>query len=117
MFKLLSVNGTNLRDPDGSYNLSKTDIVNEYEGEDGRKTLEIIRQNVISGSVTYKGLTPSMMKTIVSSLSTVTNFVLYDPIKDEVVEIEAKVSNIKTSKIHHKNSLSVWSLSFDIDEL
>lgn len=117
MYKLLSVNGTNLRDPDGSYNLSKKDIINEYEGEDGRKTLEVIRQNVISGNVTYKGLTSSMMKIIVSSLSTVTNFVLYDPTKDATVEIEAKVSNIKTSKVHHKNNLSVWTLSFDIDEL
>ena len=117
MYKLLSANGTDLLDPEGSYQLSKNDIVNEYEGENGRKTIEIVRQNVISGSVSYKGLTASMLKKIMDSLSLVTNFVLYDPSKEALVEIEARVSNIKANKIYHRDNISFWSLSFNIDEL
>lgn len=117
MYKLLSANGTDLRDPDGTYQLSKKDITNEYEGEDGHTILEIIRQGVVSGSVTYKGLTTDMLKTIISSLTTVTTFTLYDPMQDAVIEIEAKVSGISVNKVHHKGDTSVWSLSFKIDEL
>lgn len=117
MYKLLTVNGTDLRDPDGSLEISKKDLVNEYEGEDGRKTLEIVRRNIISGSVSYSGLTVSMLKEIMDSLSTLTTFVIYDPMIDDTVEIEARVSNVSTKKLCHQNNVSVWTLSFNFDEL
>ena len=54
MYKIITANGISFVDPEGSFTLSKTDDINEYKGEDGHIIVEIIRQNVISASVSYK---------------------------------------------------------------
>ena len=117
MYKIINANGVEFTDPEGSFTLSKTDKVNEYEGEDGRKTIEIIRQNQISASVSYKGLTVEQLKTMSEALSTVTTFLLYDALTGKQKQVIAKVSSVKVTKVYHKGDLSVWSLTFDIDEL
>lgn len=117
MYKILSANGVEFTDPEGSFTLSKNDDVNEYKGEDGHCTIEIIRQNVISASVSYNALTVEQLKIMSEALTTVTTFTLYDPLTDSQVEIRCKVSSVKVQKVHHRHDVSVWSLSFNIDEL
>ena len=117
MYKIITANGIEFTDPEGDFTLSKNDEVNEYKGEDGRRTIEIIRQNVISASVSYKALTVEQLKTMSEALTTVTTFVLYDPFTDSQVLINAWVSSVKVQKVHHRDNVSVWSLSFNIDEL
>lgn len=117
MYKIIKANGVSFTDPEGSFTLSKTDNVNEYKGEDGHKIIEIVRQNVISASVSYKALTVGQLKTMSEALTTVTAFDLYDPMTDSVVTVTARVSSVQVKKVHHRHDVSVWSLSFKIDEL
>lgn len=117
MYKLLSINDVPIKDPEGSFIISREDKYNEYEGENGHKTIEIIRSNVINISVSYKGLTAKQLKNIVSLLNIVTTFTLFDPATEEQKEITGLVDNMKTSKVYYKNGVSVWSLSFEIKEL
>ena len=117
MYKIITANGVSFTDPEGSFTLSKTDNVNEYEGEDGYKIIEIIRQNVISASVSYNALTVEQLKTMSEASTTVTVFRLYNPMTESVIDVTARVSSIQVKKVHHRNDVSVWSLSFKIDEL
>lgn len=117
MYKIITANGVDFVNPEGDFTLSKTDDVNEYKGEDGHCIVEIIRQNVISASVSYNALTVEQLKTMSEALTTVTNFKLYDAMTDSVIDVTARVSLVQVKKVHHRHEVSVWSLSFEIDEL
>lgn len=117
MYKIITANGVDFVNPEGDFTLSKTDDVNEYKGEDGHCIVEIIRQNVISASVSYNALTVEQLKTMSEALTTVTNFKLYDAMTDSVIDVIARVSSVQVKKVHHRHEVSVWSLSFNIDEL
>lgn len=117
MYKILTANGVEFKDPEGSFTLTKADKFNVYEGEDGHKTVETIRDDLISASVSYKGLTVEQLKTMSEALKTVTTFLLFDALTGTQRLVTGTVKSIKVNKVYHKNDLSVWSLSFDIDEL
>jgi hypothetical protein len=117
VYKIITANGVDFVNPEGDFTLSKTDDVNEYKGEDGHCIVEIIRQNVISASVSYNALTVEQLKTMSEALTTVTNFKLYDAMTDSVIDVTARVSSVQVKKVHHRHKVSVWSLSFKIDEL
>ena len=117
MYKIITANGVDFVNPEGDFTLSKTDDVNDYKGEDGHCIVEIIRQNVISASVSYNALTVEQLKTMSEALTTVTNFKLYDAMTDSVIDVIARVSSVQVKKVHHRHEVSVWSLSFNIDEL
>lgn len=117
MYNLLAIGDFVLKDPEGSFNIQSNDVVNEYKGEDGHKTIEVIRNGQISGSVSYKGLTAEQLKEICDHLGAVTHFQMFNVLTNAVIEITARVSGVKAKKIHHKGEVSVWSLSFNIDEL
>jgi hypothetical protein len=72
---------------------------------------------VISASVSYNALTVEQLKTMSEALTTVTNFKLYDAMTDSVIDVIARVSSVQVKKVHHRHEVSVWSLSFKIDEL
>lgn len=117
MYKLLEVNGVILPDPEGNYDISLGEKFNEYEGEDGSKTIEVIREGMINCNVSYKGLHAEKVKEIQDALKIVSTVVVFDPTSDSTKEITAKITDVKTQKKHHKNNISVWSLSFKIEEL
>jgi hypothetical protein len=117
MHKLLEINGVALPDPEGSFSLEKEDKYNEYEGENGEKTVEIIRENIISGNVSYKGLTAKEVKKIMNAITLVSTVKVYDPGSDALKEITAKITGVKHDKKFYKNDVSVWSLSFKLEEL
>jgi len=117
MLKLLEINGTSLPDPEKTFSLNKEDKYNEYEGENGERTIEVIRENIISGNVSYKGLTVEKLKEIKNSITLVSTVKIYDPGEDAVKEITAKITGVKYEKKFHRNNVSVWSLSFNIEEL
>lgn len=117
MYKLMTVNGVDLPDPEGTFDISLNDKYNMYEGEDGSKTVEVIREGVLCCNVTYNGLLENKLKEIKNALKIVSRIVIYDPMSVSTKEITAKITDIKTQKIHHKNGISVWSLSFSIEEL
>nr|DAX53032.1 MAG TPA: hypothetical protein [Caudoviricetes sp.] len=117
MLKLLTINDIEIPDPEGSLSVKKNDKYNEYEGEDGVKTIEVIREDFISGSVSYKGLTAEQVTEIVEAIELVSAVKIYDPGINAVREIKALIKDVKYDKKYYKNNISVWSLSFTIEEL
>lgn len=117
MYKLLTINGVSLPKPEGDFTLSLNDKYNEYEGEDGTSTVEVIRQGILSLSVSFNGLPEEYLKMIVDAITLVSSVVIYNPMKMGVQTVTARITGIKTKKIWYQNNRSLWSLSFDIDEL
>ena len=117
MYKLLSVNGVSLPQPEGDYTLSKNDKYNEYEGEDGTTTVEVIRQGIISLAVSYSHVTEKNLKEIMDAIKLVSSVEVFDPTQQKVRKITAKITGIKTKMFYYKNGISVWTLAFNVDEL
>lgn len=117
MYKLLSVNGVSLPQPEGDYTLSKNDKYNEYEGEDGTTTVEVIRQGIISLAVSYNHVTEKHLKEIMDAIKLVSSVEVFDPTQQKVRKITAKITGIKTKMFYYKNGISVWTLAFNVDEL
>lgn len=117
MLKLLEINGISLPDPEKAFSISKEDKYNEYEGENGERTIEIIREDIISGKVSYKGLPAEKMAEIEKAITLVSTVKIYDPGKNAVKEITAKITGVNSEKKFYRNNVSVWSLSFNIEEL
>ena len=117
MYKLLSINGVSLPKPEGDYSITKNDKYNEYEGEDGSSTVEVIRRGIISLSVAYNYVTEKHLKEITDAINLVSEVYVFDPTKGVVRNITAKVTGIKTKMIYYKNGISIWTLSFDVEEL
>lgn len=117
MLKLLTINDIEIPDPEGSLSIKKDDKYNEYEGEDGVKTIEVIRENIISGNVSYKGLTADQVTKIVEAIKLVSAVKIYDPGINETRDIKALIKDVKYDKKCYKNGVSVWSLSFTVEEL
>lgn len=117
MHKLLSINGVSLPKPEGDYSITKKDKYNEYEGEDGSSTVEVIRQGVIALSVSYNYVTERHLNEINDAIRLVSEVEVFDPTIRKVKKFTAKISGIKTKMLYYKNEISIWSLSFDVDEL
>ena len=117
MFKLLKINTVELPDAEGDFTINKHDKFNEYETEDGKTTVETIRQGIVSLSVSFNGLTETMVKTICDAITLVSTVEVFDPALGQPKEITAKITGVKTTKIWFRNNVSIWSLSFNVDEL
>lgn len=117
MYKLLSINGVPLPNPMGDFTISQNDKYNEYEGEDGKTTVEIIRQGILSLSVSFNGLPEDYLKMIVDAIRIVSTVVIYNPLTKSTRKMTAKITGVKSKKIWYQNNQSLWSLSFEIDEL
>lgn len=117
MYKLLTINGYELPDPEGSYSLNIDSKVNEYETEDGSTYIEVIRDRVASSSVSYIGLTAEQIEAIYENIKPVSKVKMYTSVIDNVREFDAYISKVKTDKVTHRNGISVWKLSFNIEEL
>ena len=117
MLKLLTINDVELPDAEGAFSVSQETKLSEYEGENGVKTVEVIREDILSGNVSYKGLTAEKVKEIVYAITTVSSVKIYDAARDALREVNALISGVSYDKKFYKNDVSVWSLSFKIEEL
>lgn len=117
MYKLLKINGVELPDPEGEFTINKKDKFNEYKTEDGKTTVEVIRQGIFSLSAKYNGLAEETVKTISGAIKLVSTVEVFDPDLGQTKEIKALVTDVKTKKVWYRYGLSVWSLSFSVDEL
>ena len=117
MYKLLTINGFEIPDADGDLQISESEKINEYQGEDGHTTIEEIRQGIISLSVSFDVLSEDMLNKIKSTLSIVSTVDIYNPLKKETETRKMKVSGIKVKRVCYKQNTSLWSLSFNLDEL
>lgn len=115
MHSLLTINGVDFPTPEGSYDVKYSNITNEYEGENGEKTVEIIRENVVSISVSYNGMTEEQLNTLHTALTTVCTVAFYK--KGVKTTAKMKLSDVSTPKKYYKHGLSVWGMSFSLEEL
>lgn len=117
MYNILQIGNLVFQTPQGSVTVKSDDKVNEYQTEAGTTRVELIRADVLSGNITFKGLLVADIATYRAALDTVTTLVLFNPLVNNTETIEAKISNISAQKIEHNNSFSAWSFSFDFEEL
>lgn len=117
MYNILQIGSLVFQTPQGEVTVNSNDKINEYETEAGKKRIELIRADVLSGKITFGGLLVADIATYRAALNTVTTLVLFNPLVNNTETIEAKISNITTQKIEHNNSFSAWSFSFDFEEL
>ena len=117
MYDLLTINGVRLPKPEGDFTITRKDKYNEYEGEDGSSTVEVIRHGVISLSVSYGHVTEKHLNEIIGAIRLVSEVALYDPANRAPRLISAKITDVKTKMLYYKNGISVWTLSFNLDEL
>lgn len=114
MHSLLVINGVEFPTPE-SLDIKYKSVVNEHTGEDGKKTVEIIREDVVTISVGYKGMTEERLKVLHSVLTTINTVVFYK--KGVEATAEMKLSDVSTPKKHYGHGLSVWGMSFSLEEL
>lgn len=117
MYKLLKINGIGLPDPSGEYSVSYQDIYNEYETENGKTIVEVIRENRLKVKISFIGQKVMKIKEIAEALKLVSQVEAFDPSKNDTRVFDVLISNVDMKKVHHRGDLSVWSLSFDIKEL
>ena len=115
MYDLLKINNVTFPLPEGGFNVSYSDITNDSESDDGKTVVEVIREDVASISVSYKGLLESKANELLAAIKTVNTVSFLR--KGTVQTCQMKASNIRTDKVWYKNNISAWSLSFDLQEI
>lgn len=115
MRNLIIINGMEFPTPEGSFDIKYKDKTNEYEGEDGKKTVEIIRKDVTTISVSYNGMTEEKLNELLKTLDTVCAVTFLK--KGVETTVDMKLSDVSTPKKYFKNGLSVWGMSFSLEEL
>lgn len=117
MYNILQIGNLVFQTPQGEVTVTRNDKINEYETEAGKKRIELLRADVLSGKITFGGLLVADIATYYAALDTVTDITLFNPLKNATETITAKISNITTQKIEHNANFSAWSFSFDFEEL
>lgn len=118
LMDLVTINNVALPNPDkGTVSVDEVDVFNAYSTEDGGQVIEQIRVGKIKANVSYKGLTAEDIATINSAITLVSDVVIYNPHTNASKTITARVTNKKAKIIAYYNNISLWSLSFDIEEI
>lgn len=116
MYDLLKINNVTLPKP-AKFDISLDDKTNEFNAENGTRTIEVIRENIASISVGYDSLTADNFQTVKGALSKISQVTYYNPATQTLRTVQMEVSNIMQGKNYHDNNISTWSLSFDLREL
>ena len=115
MYDLLKINNVVFPIPEGGLDITYSDITNDSQSEDGMTVVEVIRKDVASISVSYGGLLESTVNNLSAALKTVSTVSFLR--RGTVQTCQMKVYNVKTSKKYYGKNLSIWSLSFDLQEI
>lgn len=117
MSNLITINGVPLPEP-SSYSISTNNKINEFEAESGKKTLDVVRQNIYSISISYSGILENKLKSLQQLLSSVVvNVGFYDTQSGSNITKRMKVSGKSQGKNYFKDGISAWSYSFSLEEL
>lgn len=119
MENLLIINDMTFPEPEGSYSIAYEDKVNEYESESGETTIEVIRKNICKISVKYNGFKETRLRELASAIQTVNSVKYYNPLSGAVENktMKANTDRISIEKKYYKYGRSIWSLSFDLEEM
>ena len=117
MYNILQIGSLVFQTPQGTVTVKRNDKTNDYNTEAGTKRVELIRKDVLSGTIAFKGLLVADIATYYAALDTVTQLVLFNPMKNNTETFNAKITNIQCDKIEHNTNFSAWRFSFDFEEL
>lgn len=116
LYDLLKINNVTFPKP-AKFDISLEDKTNEFNAENGTRTIEVIRENIASINVGYDSLTAATYQTARAALAKVSQVQYYNPATQTLRTVQMEVSNIASSKNYHDNNISTWSLSFNLREL
>lgn len=115
MHNLITINGVEFPTPEGSFDIKYEDKTNIHEGENGKKTVEIIRKDIASISVSYNGLKEEELNRLHAALDTVNKVTFYK--KGVETTADMRLSSVSTPKKYFKGGITVWGMSFSLEEL
>lgn len=111
----LIINGVDFPDPEGSFDVTYSDEVNEYDAENGKKTIEIIRKDVAKIDVGYNGIPEEQLNVLIAAINTSNNVSFYSNGKMRTAIMMCKEK--KTPKKYIGNGQFMRGLSFTLEEL
>lgn len=119
MNNLLKINGVVFPVPDGGLDVTHRDLTNVYTSESGETTVEVVRENMCVVNYTYNALQESTIKSLQQVIKLVNNVTFYDPIDgiEKNLVMKATSDRLKASKRFYRYGLSVWSLTFGLEEM
>ena len=65
----------------------------------------------------YNGLLEADFNKYKNALKSVNTVTFYDPSVSKTVTVNMKTTSIHSVKVYYKHDVSVWNLSFDLQEL
>lgn len=116
MTDLLVINSVTFPKP-AKFDITLDDKTNEFNAENGTRTIEVIRENIVNISVGYNSLTAEAFKACKAALTKISEVTYYNPDTMETRTLNMEVKSISQSKNYHDNDISTWSLSFSLKEL
>lgn len=118
MLDLLIINDVVFPEPEGGFSVEYEDVTSTYTSESGYKKVEVIRDGVVqSVVVSYKGLAETELGRLRKARKTVCNVTYHDAGAGENVTTRMQMAGWTESKINYRAGLSVWGLSFKLEEL
>ena len=119
-YDLLSFNGYSL--PDVSAGKGEVTVIpnpkyNKFEGEDGGAIVDVTREDMINGSVSYSGLLQSELQAIQAHKRLVSTMTIYNPATGQVRTFKALVLDNGMERIIHDANANAWSYSFEFEEI
>lgn len=115
MSSILAINGMSFPVPEGSFDITYKDKVNEYNAENGVKKVEIIRKGIATIAVSYNGIPEAQLNVLISKIDTI-NTVKFDK-NGEQYTTTMKCIEKKTPKKYYRNGIYMKGLSFTLEEL
>lgn len=116
MYDLLKINNVTFPRP-AKFDINLEDKTNEFNAENGSRTIEIIREGIVSISVSYNSLTAAALQRCKGAILKISQVTFYNPYTDTVETKQMEVAGMTTGKQYHENNISTWSLSFSLKEL
>jgi len=104
----------------GTYTLFEEVGINEYKGEDGTSTIEILSGKMYSGTVTFRALRQSDIADIDSHIETVSGLHVYVPTTGQFVDFTALITDKTMQMVRREvgsQYMNVWSLSFSFRQI
>lgn len=116
MYNLLKINNVTFPKP-ASFDISLEDKTNEFEAENGTRTIEVIREGIVKISVGYDALTDTKLQTCKAAITKISQVTFFNPYTGALTTKSMEVKNISTPKQYHDNNISTWGFSFALEEL
>ena len=117
MYNILQIGNLVFQTPQGEVTFKRDDKINTYETEAGTTRVELIKQRIKSGTISFGGLLVEDIDTYAAALSTVTEIIIFNPMTNDTKTFNALITNQQCRKIEHNANFSAWSFSFDFKEI